>query len=183
MKQLTVIVLALMLGACSSINPLNKNINKGENIKDVKLRGGSEAPTWFFEYPKDTDSDVYSVATGQSADFQFAIDIAIHDAKVMMADKLQNYMNADMKRFIEESGTVVSGNTTQMTTKMSQSIINELDMGGYVIEKKIVVNEGPHFRAFVLMTFDKSNWYPTPKVETIDQDKIDQAFTDAQSIQ
>jgi hypothetical protein len=33
------------------------------------------------------------------------------------------------------------------------------------------------------MTFDKSNWYPTPKVETIDQDKIDQAFTDAQSIQ
>ena len=104
MKQLVIIAFTMMLGACSSINPLNKNINKGVDVDTVKLRGGSEVPEWFFDYPKD-DEWVYGVATGHSEDMQFAIDKGIHDAKVMVADKLQNYINGDFKRYIEDSGS------------------------------------------------------------------------------
>ena len=98
MKQLVIIAFAMMLGACSSMNPLNKNINKGVDVDTVKLRGGSEVPEWFFDYPKD-DEWVYGVATGYSEDMQFAIDKGIHDAKIMIADKLQNYINGDFKKY------------------------------------------------------------------------------------
>ena len=182
MKQITAIVLLLMLGACSSINPLNKNINKGVKVEDVKLRGGSEVPEWFFDYPKD-DEWVYGVATGYSEDMQFAIDKGIHDAKIMIADKLQNYINGDFKRYVEDSGSVVSGNTVQQTTKMSQAVIDELDMGGYVIVNKVVLNEGSHYRSFILMKFDRTDWYPPARVVAINQDDIEEAFAQSDIIE
>ena len=73
MKHLVIIAFAMMLGACTSMNPLNKNINKGVKVDEVKLRGGSEVPDWFFDYPKDNER-VYVVATGFSEDMLFAID-------------------------------------------------------------------------------------------------------------
>jgi len=182
MKNIIAIsILAMMLGACSS-GPFNKNINKGIDVDTVKLRGGSEVPEWFFDYPKD-DAWVYGVATGHSEDMQFAIDKGIHDAKVMIADKLQNYINGDFKRYIEDSGSVVSGNTIQQTTKMSQAVIDQLDMGGYMIVNKVVVNEGPHYRSFILMKFDRSDWYPPARVVEVDKEKIDEAFTQSEIIE
>ena len=182
MKQLIIIAFALMLGACSSMNPLNKNINKGVDVETVKLRGGSEVHEWFFDYPKD-DEWVYGVATGYSQDMQFAIDKGIHDAKIMIADKLQNYINGDFKRYIEDSGSVVSGNTIQQTTKMSQAVIDELDMGGYIIVNKVVVNEGQNYRSFVLMKFDRTDWYPPARVVEIDKSKVDEAFAQSTIIE
>ena len=181
MKQLAIIAFALMLGACSS-GPFNKNINKGVDVDTVKLRGGSEVPEWFFDYPKD-DEWVYGVATGHSQDMQFAIDKGIHDAKVMIADKLQNYINGDFKRYIEDSGSVVNGNTTQLTQKLSQAVIDELDMGGYVIVNKVVVNEGPHFRSFILMKFNRSDWYPPARAVEINKDEIDEVFAQSEIIE
>ena len=182
MKQITVIILALMLGACSSMNPLNKNINKGVKVDDVTLRGGSEVPDWFFDYPKDKNW-VYGVATGQSEDMQFAIDKGIHSAKVMIADKLQNYINGDMKSYIEDFGSVVNGATVQNTQKLSQAVIDELDMGSYIIVNKVVVNEGPHYRSFILMKFDRRDWYPTPRVAKVDTSIIDEAFAQSEIIE
>ena len=183
MKQLVIIAFALMLGACSSVNPFNKNINKGVDVDTVKLRGGSEVPEWFFEYPMDDESWVYGVATGQSQDMQFSIDKGIHDAKIMIADKLQNYINGDFKRYIEDSGSVVSGNTTQLTQKLSQAVIDELDMGGYVIVNKVVVNEGPHYRSFILMKFNRSDWYPPARAVEINKDEIDEVFAQSEIIE
>ena len=182
MKHLVIIAFAMMLGACSSMNPLNKNINKGVKVEDVKLRGGSEVPDWFFDYPKD-DEWVYGVATGYSQDMQFAVDKGIHDAKVMIADKLQNYINGDFKRYIEDNGSVVSGNTVQSTTKITQSVIDELDIGGYIVVNKVVVNEGQNYRSFVLIKFDRTEWYPPTKVVKIDTSKIDEAFTQSEIIE
>jgi len=114
---------------------------------------------------------------------QFAVDKGIHDAKVMIADKLQNYINGDFKRYIEDSGSVVAGNTIQQTTKMSQAVIDELDMGGYVIVNKVVVNEGPFYRSFIMMKFDRSEWFPPQKVVAINKDDIEKAFTQSENIE
>ena len=168
-----------VLSACSTTG----NINKDVQVNDVLLRGGSEVPKWFFDYPKDTDENVYAVATGQSDDMQFAIDKAMHDAKVSVADKLQNYINGDFKRIITDSGSVINGNTSQKTTKITQSIIDELPLGGYVVENKIVLNESNGYRAFVLITFDVSDWNPPVKISQVDQDALDQEFAGSEVIQ
>ena len=168
-----------VLSACSTTG----NINKDVQVNDVLLRGGSEVPKWFFDYPKDTDENVYAVATGQSDDMQFAIDKAMHDAKVSIADKLQNYVNGDFTRVITDSGSVINGNTSQKTTKITQSIIDELPLGGYVVENKIVLNESNGYRAFVLITFDVSDWNPPVKISQVDQDALDQEFAGSEVIQ
>jgi len=179
MKTTIAIILMFVLSACSTTG----NINKDVQVNDVLLRGGSEVPKWFFDYPKDTDENVYAVATGQSDDMQFAIDKAMHDAKVTVADKLQNYINGDFKRIITDSGSVINGNTSQKTTKITQSIIDELPLGGYVVENKIVLNESNGYRAFVLITFDVSDWTPPVKITQIDQDALDQEFAGSEVIQ
>lgn len=179
MKTTIAIILMFVLSACSTTG----NINKDVQVNDVLLRGGSEVPKWFFDYPKDTDENVYAVATGQSDDMQFAIDKAMHDAKVTVADKLQNYINGDFKRIITDSGSVINGNTSQKTTKITQSIIDELPMGGYVVENKIVLNESNGYRAFVLITFDVSDWTPPVKITQVDQDALDQEFAGSEVIQ
>ena len=180
MKTTIAIILMFVLSACST---MNGNINKDVKVNDVLLRGGSEVPNWFFDYPKDTDELVYAVATGQSDDMQFAIDKAMHDAKVTVADKLQNYINGDFKRIITDSGSVINGNTSQKTTKITQSIIDELPLGGYVVENKIVLNESNGYRAFVLITFDVSDWNPPVKISQVDQDALDQEFAGSEVIQ
>ena len=180
MKTTIAIILMFVLSACST---MNGNINKDVKVNDVLLRGGSEVPNWFFDYPKDTDELVYAVATGQSDDMQFAIDKAMHDAKVSVADKLQNYINGDFKRIITDSGSVINGNTSQKTTKITQSIIDELPLGGYVVENKIVLNESNGYRAFVLITFDVSDWNPPVKISQVDQDALDQEFAGSEVIQ
>lgn len=179
MKTTIAIILMFVLSACSTTG----NINKDVQVNDVLLRGGSEVPKWFFDYPKDTDENVYAVATGQSDDMQFAIDKAMHDAKVTVADKLQNYINGDFKRIITDSGSVINGNTSQKTTKITQSIIDELPLGGYVVENKIVLNESNGYRAFVLITFDVSDWNPPVKISQVDQDALDQEFAGSEVIQ
>jgi len=179
MKTTIAIILMFVLSACSTTG----NINKDVQVNDVLLRGGSEVPKWFFDYPKDTDENVYAVATGQSDDMQFAIDKAMHDAKVTVADKLQNYINGDFKRIITDSGSVINGNTSQKTTKITQSIIDELPLGGYVVENKIVLNESNGYRAFVLITFDVSDWTPPVKITQVDQDALDQEFAGSEVIQ
>ena len=180
MKTTIAIILMFVLSACSS---MNGNINKGVEVGDVLLRGGSEVPKWFFDYPKDSEEAVYAVATGQSDDMQFAIDKAMHDAKVSIADKLQNYVNGDFTRVITDSGSVINGNTSQKTTKITQSIIDELPLGGYVVENKIVLNESNGYRAFVLITFDVSDWTPPVKITQVDQDALDQEFAGSEVIQ
>tara|TARA_E500000178_G_scaffold331326_1_gene364117 strand:- start:9 stop:548 length:540 start_codon:yes stop_codon:yes gene_type:complete len=179
MKTTIAIILMFVLSACSTTG----NINKDVQVNDVLLRGGSEVPKWFFDYPKDTDENVYAVATGQSDDMQFAIDKAMHDAKVSVADKLQNYINGDFKRIITDSGSVINGNTSQKTTKITQSIIDELPLGGYVVENKIVLNESNGYRAFVLITFDVSDWTPPVKITQVDQNALDQEFAGSEVIQ
>jgi len=66
---------------------------------------------------------------------------------------------------------------------MSQAIIDELDMGGYIIVNKVVVNEGNGYRSFVLMKFDRTDWYPPAKVVAIDTGKIDEAFAQSETIE
>ena len=179
MKTTIAIILMFVLSACSTTG----NISKDVTVNDVLLRGGSEVPKWFFDYPKDTDENVYAVATGQSDDMQFAIDKAMHDAKVTVADKLQNYINGDFKRIITDSGSVINGNTSQKTTKITQSIIDELPLGGYVVENKIVLNESNGYRAFVLITFDVSDWTPPVKITQVDQDALNKEFAGSDVIQ
>ena len=56
-------------------------------------------------------------------------------------------------------------------------------MGGYTVDNKIVLNESNGYRAFVLITFDVSDWVAPVKVTQVDTDALDQEFAGSEVIQ
>ena len=91
------------------------------------------------------------------------------DAKVLLADKMQNRVNADIKTVITDNGVGgVSTDVQQQTTKIEQSVIDKNDISGYVVENSIVVSEGTGYRSFVLISYDTENW--SPPVQTVNVD-------------
>ena len=52
-----------------------------------------------------------------------------------------------------------------------------------MVENKIVLNESNGYRAFVLITFDVSDWTPPVKITQVDQDALDQEFAGSEVIQ
>jgi hypothetical protein len=56
-------------------------------------------------------------------------------------------------------------------------------MGGYIIVNKVIVNEGQNYRSFVLMKFDRTDWYPPARVVEIDKSKVDDAFAQSTIIE
>ena len=55
--------------------------------------------------------------------------------------------------------------------------------GGYVVENKIVLNERNGYRAFVLITFNVSDWVAPVKITQVDQDALDEEFAGSEVIQ
>ncbi len=166
MKKLIIMLSGLVfLTACAGTGFVNDNIKKPK----LTLSTGTQAPKWFMDYPKDGKGTIYAVATGQSDDLQLAIDKAMLDAKVLLADKMQNRVNADIKTVITDNGVGgVSTNVEQQTTKIEQSVIDKNDMSGYVVQNSIVVAEGTGYRSFVLLSYDTENWSPPVKTVKVD---------------
>ena len=50
-------------------------------------------------------------------------------------------------------------------------------------ENKVVKNEGNSYRAFVLVTFDVSNWSPPVKITQVDQGALDAEIAGSDVIQ
>ncbi len=56
-------------------------------------------------------------------------------------------------------------------------------MGGYVIVNKVVLNEGPHYRSFVLIKFDRSDWFPPERLVEVNKDDIDDKIAQSDIIE
>ena len=52
-----------------------------------------------------------------------------------------------------------------------------------MVENKVVKNEGNSYRAFVLVTFDVSNWSPPVKITQVDQGALDAEIAGSDVIQ
>ncbi len=156
MKKLILMLAGLVfLSACAGTGFVNDDIKKPK----LTLSTGTKAPKWFMDYPKDGKGTIYAVATGQSDDLQLAIDKAMLDAKVLLADKMQNRVNAEIKTVITDNGVGgISTDVQQQTTKIEQSVIDKNDISGYVVINSIVVTEGTGYRSFILLSYDTENW-------------------------
>lgn len=147
MKNVFVVgALALTLAGCSSINPLSSTtkIEESEFTQD-------EFPSWYLEVQKDTDEIVHGVGTGLSDDMQFSLDKAMHEAKIVIADKMAAKSTYEMKRFISDNSSGNRGTTIEKTQKVSKSSFSNIDVSKYIVEKKQILKEDNKYRAYVLL--------------------------------
>jgi hypothetical protein len=153
MKNALIIgALALTLAGCSSINPLSKTTQIEES--DFKK---DEFPSWYLEVHQDTDGIVYGVGTGLSDDMQFSLDKAMHEAKIVIADKLSAKTSYELKRFISDNSTGRNGSTIQKSQKVSKSSFKDIDVSHYTVMKKEIMKEDGEFRSYVLIKLDANN--------------------------
>ena len=112
---------AVFLSACSSTIPgspesLAKLKKKQLEAKQDQLEDTiDEMPKWYLKTPT-SDYAVYAAGTGVSDDPQYAIDLAIMRAKVMLADRIQGELNQKISS-VKTSGVEVNTQATNNTIK------------------------------------------------------------------
>ena len=85
---------------------------------------------------------------------QFSIDAAVLNAKVILADRINSRLRAQIKQFRAKVG---SGDfDVSMTSELESAVKNitaNTDVSGYHIAKMSVVPAGVQYRAFVLLEY------------------------------
>lgn len=126
-------------------------------VKDtVTIKKEDEVPEWYINLPKDTEVAIFGSGSGLSADLQFSMDKAMHQAKVILGDKLSNKVSMEMRSYISDNSST-GGRTVEDTKKLSKSGFKGVDVSAYTVVKKAVFKERSRFRAYVLLEIDPSD--------------------------
>ena len=152
-------VSAMALSACSSSqdaampgssDAVNVNyIYKRERVKEQI----SYVPEWFKEQPTDSEN-IFSVGTSVTPDMQFAIDAAILNAKVVLADRINSRLRSQTKQFKAKvgSGDFDSSLISELE-RATKNLVVDTDVSGYSVKNTEVFPHGTQYSAFVLLEY------------------------------
>ena len=145
---------AAALSACASNetatmlleDPIQYNTQKVETQLD-------DVPDWYLTPPKEEDV-VYSPGTAVTPDMQLSVDIAVLNAKTTLADRINSSLSSKTKYFISRMGTTdLDAAVTQDMERATSNLIADVDVAGYHIDQKKLVQDGPQYRAYVLLSY------------------------------
>ena len=168
MKKLLLASALVALGGCSSFGDKSEGVALMDDkvvepvdtavvVKDtVTIKKEDEVPEWYINLPKDTEVAIFGSGSGLSADLQFSMDKAMHQAKVILGDKLSNKVSMEMRSYISDNSSA-GGRTVEDTKKLSKSGFKGVDVSAYTVVKKAVFKERSRFRAYVLLEIDPSD--------------------------
>ena len=169
MKNVLIATTMFALAGCSA-NPFKSDITKIE-----PSLGSKSVPTWYLETPDDSKTEIYAAATGKADDMQFSMDKALHDAKIILGDKIGTQVSAETKKFIGDNAAGGDGRTIQETEKVSKSGFKNINVSKYVVVQKSIFSEGSQFRTYVLLRLPIEENAPPPIQEPntfSDEDRI-----------
>ena len=114
-------------------------------------------PDWFKVMPED-ETNIFSAGTSTTPDMQFAIDAAVLNAKVLLADRINSRLRSQMKQFRAKvgDGDIEASIMTELE-KAVKNITANTDVSGYHIAKLEVVPHGSQYRAYVLLEYSDVN--------------------------
>jgi hypothetical protein len=144
----------LVLGACSSNQSTKMMLTDPVQYKTEKVETQVDLiPDWYLEHPKKDDS-IYASGTAVTPDLQLAVDIAILNAKTTLADRINGRLSSKTKSFISRIGSNdLDAAVAQDIQKATVNLIADVDVAGYAVEQKEVVQDGPQYRAYVLLEY------------------------------
>lgn len=152
-KTLLVLPLVLALTACGSMN------FRGSSVTETKSFSNEvNYPDWYNNLPNEKGA-IFSVASEQSKDFQFAVDKSMLSAKRELASQFSSHTSAMMKDFAIESGTLGAGVASADIERTTRLIVAKVNLIGVQRTNFKVVRDGDGYRSFVQLKFstDESN--------------------------
>lgn len=154
MKNIVILAAStLVLGACSS-NPTNMMLTDPVKYNTEKVETQVDLiPDWYLEHPK-SDESIYASGTAVTPDLQLAVDIAILNAKTTLADRINGRLSSKTKNFVARIGSNdLDAAVAQDIQKATINLIADVDVAGYAVEQKEVIQDGPQYRAYVLLEY------------------------------
>jgi len=145
---------ALALSACSSKDSVKLAIEDPVKYNTIKVEAQiDEIPEWFLNHPKD-ENNIYSSGTAVTPDMQLAVDIAILNAKTTLADRINGRLSSKTKQFVKRIGSNdLDAAVAQDIQKATVNLIADVDVTGYAVDQSKIVQDGPQYRAYVLLTY------------------------------
>tara|TARA_B100000424_G_scaffold215830_1_gene173802 strand:+ start:678 stop:1295 length:618 start_codon:yes stop_codon:yes gene_type:complete len=124
---------------------------------EVKSNLPDNIPDWYINLPRDTEEKIYGSGAGLSSDLQFSMDKAMHQAKIVLGDKISTKVSAEIKTYMADNSSVGNGITVEETQRVSKSGFKDIDVSAYEIINKTVYQERNKFRSFILLSLDILN--------------------------
>jgi len=155
-KSITIssmIALAIGLGACQT----NKDSITLQPVVAYKTEQVSKQitniPDWYMNVPTDEEA-IYSSGTARAPDMQLAVDIAIMNAKTVLADRINGKLSSMTKTFVAKIGSSdLDTSVLSEIEKTSKNIVAEVDVAGYKVDKSDITQDGTQYRAYVLLEY------------------------------
>lgn len=144
MKKLLLVGAILALGGCSSMPMIG---NDEQTVVTIEESNG--VPEWYIAPQSDNDETVFGAGTGSATDLQFAIDKAMHNAKVALGDKLSTVVSSEMKGYTTDSSTEMQ--------KTSKSGYQNVDISKYRVANKEVYTEQGVYRVYILLRLNRDD--------------------------
>lgn len=184
-----------VLGGCSSLTEKIDENDPGimvipdkasldDRSFDQVLQLPENIPDWYINLPRDTEEKIYGSGAGLSSDLQFSMDKAMHQAKIVLGDKISSKVSAEIKTYMADNSSIGQGVTVEETQRVSKSGFKNIDVSSYEIVKKHVYRERNKFRSFILLGLDitnKDDRTSTDVVTPVDINAINKAQEDARS--
>jgi hypothetical protein len=156
----TIITLALV--NCESgkeaINTTISEDYKADDKKIVEQRkkemidSVEEIPEWFLNQDESGDM-LTSRGSSTSSDLQMSIDKALLSAKRELAGKVEENISVKTKQFLKEAGSNEDSNSFDETIITSISRIDNVELSGYKVSNKKIINLGTKYRAYVKLIY------------------------------
>lgn len=147
------IALAIGLGACQT-NKDNISLQPVVAYKTEQVsKQITNIPEWYMNMPTDEEA-IYSSGTARAPDMQLAVDIAIMNAKTVLADRINGKLSSMTKTFVAKIGSSdLDTSVLSEIEKVSKNIIAEVDVAGYKVDKSNITQDGTQYRAYVLLEY------------------------------
>ena len=159
-------LLALGLSACAG-NNADKSAAPELPISTPELKYNTEKtktnvsviPDWYSVLPE-KEGSIYTTGTAVAPDLQLSVDIAILNAKTVLADRINGKLDSMTKSFVAKIGSNdLDASVLQEIEKTTKNVIASVDVAGYNPTRLDVFPHGVQYRAFVLLEYnDKNAW-------------------------
>lgn len=144
------------LASCAATNNdvvLDNTTNEGQ-VQIVNNTFDS-IPDWFMN-PEEVEGSIVSTGTSTAPDLQLAIDIAVMNAKTVLADRLNGKLSGMIKNYISKVGQANKDvGVIEEIEKTARNVIAQVDVSGYRVAESIVIPAGNQFRTFVRLEYNE----------------------------
>ena len=139
------------------------NVDKEALINNTTTEGqvaqvqqtNSIIPDWFVEQ-EEKEGSIFSTGTGAAPDIQLSVDIAVLNAKTVLADRLNGKLSSMTKNYMSKVGQSNKDiGVIEELEKTARNIIAEVDVSGYKVSKMEVNPVGTQFRTFVQLEYNE----------------------------